>query len=63
MKYKFFFVIITFVFASCGESTVTEHFKRVETKELILTDQHGKNYMLQVDEEGNVKAIEVGEEE
>lgn len=63
MKHKIILACLPTILLACGESTVTEHFKRVETNELILTDQHGKNYMLQVDEEGNVKAIEVGEED
>lgn len=62
MKHKITLALLTLILVSCGESTITEHFKRVETNELILTDQHGKNYMLQVDEEGNVKAIEVSNE-
>lgn len=52
-------VMLTGLFSCNGESTVTEHFKRVETKELILKDQHGKSYQLEVDKAGNVKAIEV----
>ena len=62
MKNKINLVLFALILFSCGESTVTEHFKRVETNELILNDQHGKNYSLQVDEEGNVKALEVSKE-
>lgn len=54
-------ILFALIFASCGESTITERFNRVETHELILTDQHGKSYSLQVDQEGNVKALEVSE--
>lgn len=53
---------LVFALTACNnQPTVTERFKRVETKELILLDQHGASYELQVDESGNVKAIKVNE--
>lgn len=59
MKIGFTLIITLGLYGCDGESTVTEHFKRVETKELILTDQQGKTYQLKVDSEGNVKALEI----
>lgn len=59
IKGMFLIAMCAFFFSCNGESTVTEHFKRVETKELILTDQDGKTYQLTVDKAGNVKAIEL----
>lgn len=57
-------LIILLACISCnGKSTVTERFKQVETEELILTDQHGKTYRVEVDEAGNLRAIPVKSEE
>ncbi|MCB9197672.1 MAG: hypothetical protein H6600_04380 [Flavobacteriales bacterium] len=61
MRYTIYLALLTLIFTSCDESTITERFNRVETHELILTDQNGKSYNLIVDQEGNVKAMEVSE--
>lgn len=56
-------LILLLIMISCnGKPTVTERFKKVETNELVLTDQNGKSYKLTVDESGNVKAIELPNE-
>ncbi|MGE0569020.1 MAG: hypothetical protein AB7O73_13860 [Bacteroidia bacterium] len=61
---KFLILILLPIMIGCdSEPSVTERFKRVETNELILINQNGKSYQLQVDDSGNVKAIEIPKEE
>lgn len=63
MKYVGILMLLLACISCDGKSTVTERFKQVETQELILTDQHGKTYRVEVDEAGNLKAIPVKRED
>lgn len=63
MKYMFLPIVPLLLLSSCGESTIVAEYHSVKTKKLILTGKDGKDYLILVDEKGNLVSQPISEEE
>lgn len=64
MKYRFpLIMLLLLISSSCDDSTIVSEYNTVKTKKLILVGKDGKDYLILIDENGNLVSQPMNSEE
>lgn len=64
MKYRFLLImLLLLISSSCDDSTIVSEYNTVKTKKLILVGKDGKDYLILIDENGNLVSQPMNSEE